>query len=104
MVRTLMSSMRAARVVLHPTASSVARIACFSISANVDPGMRTPACAVDESVAGKWSVLTTSLSHMTTARSTTFSSSRTLPGHVYSVSLVTASGARPRMSLPFSRA
>jgi hypothetical protein len=42
MVGTLMSSILAALVVLPPTASSVERIACRSISANVGPGIPTP--------------------------------------------------------------
>jgi hypothetical protein len=85
MVRGEMPRMAAARDVQPPVYSSVDRMACRSITARVDPGTGGLVSAVDpacgRTVGGRSVGRISPSRHTTTARSTAFSSSRTLPGH-----------------------
>jgi hypothetical protein len=79
-------------------------MACRSISAIVEPGMRTAPERGDERAVGKSPGPISAPSQSTTARSTAFSSSRTLPGQAYSAMRASASRVKPRTALPFSPA
>ncbi len=83
-LRALMPSIDAAREVLPSTTSRVRRMASRSISRSVAPGMKLPARGwLGEGplrTGGKSSAVRSSVVASTTARSMTFSSSRTLPG------------------------
>jgi len=86
MVRGEMPRISAALMVAPPTCSSVFKIAWRSSSAMEAPGTTGPevvtGCTTWVVMVGMKSwILTSSPRQTTTARSTAFSSSRTLPGH-----------------------